>query len=82
MFFVPSSGRRSALWPVWAKLCSRQVRYEDLETCFECSERSLPSSPFDHEALAVIALVRTRGHRFDDGESSPGVRCLAVAMVA
>jgi DNA-binding IclR family transcriptional regulator len=57
---------------------------EDLETYFEhARKRSLPSSAFDQEAFrAVIALVRTRGHSFDDGESSPGVRCLAVAMVA
>jgi len=57
---------------------------EDLETYIEhAQKRSLPSSAFDPEAFrAVIALARSRRYSFDDGESSPGVRCLAVAMVA
>jgi DNA-binding IclR family transcriptional regulator len=57
---------------------------EDLETLIEhARKRSLPSSAFDQEALrAEIALAHSRRYSFDDGESSPGVRCLAVVMVA
>jgi IclR family acetate operon transcriptional repressor len=43
--------------------------------------RALPPSAFDAEAFrAEIALARRRGYSIDDGESSPGVRCLAVAV--
>jgi DNA-binding IclR family transcriptional regulator len=57
---------------------------EDQETYIEhARKRSLPSSAFDPEALrAEIALAHSRGYSIDDGESSPGVRCIAVAMVA
>jgi IclR family acetate operon transcriptional repressor len=37
---------------------------------------------FDPEAFrAEIAVARRRGYSIDDGESSPGVRCLAVAIL-
>jgi DNA-binding IclR family transcriptional regulator len=57
---------------------------EDLEThLVHAQERSLPSSAFDQEAFrAEIAVARSRRCRFDDGESLPGVHCLAVAIVA
>ncbi len=43
--------------------------------------RSSPATPFDPEAFrAEIALARRRGYSIDDGESSAGVRCLAVAI--
>jgi DNA-binding IclR family transcriptional regulator len=55
---------------------------EELEAYIEhAGKRSLPSSAFDAEAFrAEIALARRRGYSIDDGESSPGVRCLAVAI--
>jgi DNA-binding IclR family transcriptional regulator len=55
---------------------------EELEAYIEhAGKRSLPSSAFDAEAFrAEIALARRRGYSIDDGESSPGVRCLAVAV--
>ena len=55
---------------------------EELEAYIEhAGKRSLPPSAFDPEAFrAEIALARRRGYSIDDGESSPGVRCLAVAV--
>jgi DNA-binding IclR family transcriptional regulator len=55
---------------------------EELEAYIEhAGKRSLSLSPFDPEAFrAEIALARRRGYSIDDGESSPGVRCLAVAI--
>jgi IclR family acetate operon transcriptional repressor len=43
--------------------------------------RAAPESPLDPDQLrAEIGLARERGYSIDDGESSPGVRCLAVAI--
>ena len=55
---------------------------EELEVYIEhAAKRSLPRSAFDREAFHTeIALARRRGYSIDDGESSPGVRCLAVAV--
>ena len=55
---------------------------EKLATYIEhARKRSVPSSVFDAEAFrAEIALARRRGYSVDDGESSPGVRCLVVAI--
>ena len=55
---------------------------EELEAYIEhAGKRSLPRSAFDPEAFRTeIALARRRGYSIDDGESSPGVRCLAVAV--
>lgn len=55
---------------------------EELEAYIEhAAKHSLPLSAFDPEAFrAEIALARRRGYSIDDGESSPGVRCLAVAV--
>jgi DNA-binding IclR family transcriptional regulator len=55
---------------------------EDLEAYIEhARKRSSPASAFDPETFrAEITLVRRRGYSIDDGESSPGVRCLAVAV--
>jgi IclR family acetate operon transcriptional repressor len=55
---------------------------EELEAYIEhARKRSLRSSAFDAEAFrAEIAQARRRGYSIDDGESSPGVRCLAVAV--
>jgi DNA-binding IclR family transcriptional regulator len=55
---------------------------EELDAYIEhAGKRSLPPSAFDQEAFrAEIALARRRGYSIDDGESSPGVRCLAVAV--
>jgi len=55
---------------------------EDLEVYIEhAGKHSLPPSAFDPQAFRTeIALARNRGYSIDDGESSPGVRCLAVAV--
>jgi DNA-binding IclR family transcriptional regulator len=55
---------------------------EELEAYIEHARKhSLPLSAFDPEAFRTeIALARRRGYSIDDGESSPGVRCLAVAV--
>jgi DNA-binding IclR family transcriptional regulator len=55
---------------------------DELEVYIEhAANRSLPRSAFDREAFrAKIALARQRGYSIEDGESSPGVRCLAVAV--
>ncbi len=55
---------------------------EELEAYIEhAGKRSLLPSALDLEAFrAEIALARRRGYSIDDGESSPGVRCLAVAI--
>jgi DNA-binding IclR family transcriptional regulator len=55
---------------------------EELEAYIEhAGKRSLLPSALDPEAFrAEIALARRRGYSIDDGESSPGVRCLAVAI--
>jgi len=55
---------------------------EELEAYIDhAGKRSLPPSAFDPEAFRTeIALARNRGYSIDDGESSPGVRCLAVAV--
>ena len=43
--------------------------------------RATADAPLDPDLLrAEIALARERGYSIDDGESSPGVRCLAVAI--
>jgi len=57
---------------------------EDLDTYIEHDRKPpLLSSAFDPEAFrAEIALAGSRGYSIDDCGSSPGVRCLAVAMVA
>jgi IclR family acetate operon transcriptional repressor len=57
-------------------------RDEELEAYIaHARKRSLSPSAFDPEAFrAEIALTRQRGYSIDDGESSPGVRCLAVAV--
>jgi DNA-binding IclR family transcriptional regulator len=55
---------------------------EELEIYIEHAQKhSSPSMPFDPQAFrADIALARRRGYSIDDGESSPGVRCLAMAI--
>lgn len=55
---------------------------EELDAYIEHARtRSSLSPPFDPEAFrAEIALARRRGYSVDDGESSAGVRCLAVAI--
>jgi DNA-binding IclR family transcriptional regulator len=55
---------------------------EELETYIQHAvKRSWPSPLFDPQVFrADIALARRRGYSVDDGESSPGVRCLAVAI--
>jgi len=55
---------------------------EELEAYIEHARtRSVPSAAFDPAAFGTeIALARRRGYSIDDGESSPGVRCLAVAI--
>jgi len=54
----------------------------ELEAYIEhAGKRSLSPSDFDPEAFRTeISLARRRGYSIDDGESSPGVRCLAVAV--
>jgi DNA-binding IclR family transcriptional regulator len=43
--------------------------------------RATPGGLRDPDALRrEIAVSRQRGYSIDDGESSPGVRCLAVAI--
>jgi DNA-binding IclR family transcriptional regulator len=55
---------------------------EELEAYIQHAvKRSLPSPLLDPQAFrAEIVLARKRGYSIDDGESSPGVRCLAVAI--
>jgi DNA-binding IclR family transcriptional regulator len=55
---------------------------EELEAYIKhARKRSLPPAAFDPEAFRTdIALAQQRGYSIDDGESSPGVRCLAVAV--
>jgi IclR family acetate operon transcriptional repressor len=55
---------------------------EELEAYIEhARKRSLPPPTFDPEAFRTeISRARQRGYSIDDGESSPGVRCLAVAV--
>jgi DNA-binding IclR family transcriptional regulator len=55
---------------------------EELDVYIEqARKRFSPSAAFDPAAFrAEIALARRRGYSVDDGESSPGVRCLAVAI--
>lgn len=55
---------------------------EDLETYIaQARKRPDPYTLGDLAALRdEIALARQRGYSIDDGESSPGVRCLAVAV--
>lgn len=55
---------------------------EELEAYIKhARKRSLSPSAFDPDAFRTeIALARQQGYSIDDGESSPGVRCLAVAV--
>lgn len=55
---------------------------DDLETYLARAQtRTDPYALVDADGLRHdIALARERGYSIDDGESSPGVRCLAVAI--
>ncbi len=55
---------------------------EELEAYIALAHaRTGPSALADADSLRQeIALARERGYSIDDGESSPGVRCLAVAI--
>jgi IclR family acetate operon transcriptional repressor len=55
---------------------------EELEAYLACAgKRADPQAPLDADAFrADLALTRERGYSIDDGESSAGVRCLAVAI--